>query len=126
MAKSKIGYVDGFVLVMPRKNLAAYKRMALSGKKLWMKHGALDYKECIADDMHPKGITFTFPKMVKARSGEVVWFSYIGYTSKKHRDQVNAKVMKDPIMNDPKFKDMEMPWDMKRFAMGGFKVLVGF
>lgn len=124
MAKQKVGYVDGFVLVMPKKKYTEYRRMASLGRKLWLKHGALDYKECVADDMRPKGVTFTFPKMTKLKPGEAVWFSYIGYQSKKHRDQVNAKVMKDPIMNDPKKKNMSMPWDMKRFAYGGFKVVI--
>ena len=122
MSKSK--YVDGFVLVVPKKNLAAYKKMATLGGKVWKKNGAIDYKECVADDMNPKYVKFTFPKMTKARPGEVVFFSYITYKSRAHRDQVNAKVMKDPMMNDPKYKDMPMPFDMKRMAFGGFKVMV--
>lgn len=122
MSKSK--YVDGFVLVVPKKNLAAYKKMAELGGKAWKKYGAIDYKECVADDMKPKHVHFTFPKMVKTKPGEVVIFSYITYKSRAHRDQVNAKVMKDPMMNDPKYKDMPMPFDMKRFAYGGFKVMV--
>ena len=123
-------YVDGFVFVVPKSNLKDYKKMAQWGKKVWMKHGALDYKECIGDDMHPKGMEVdgvkaqTFPEMAKAKSGDTVWFSFIVFKSKKHRDQVNAKVMKDPSMNDPKWKDMPMQFDMKRFAYGGFKVEV--
>lgn len=122
MAKQKVGYVDGFVLVVPKKKVAEYIKMARTGKKIWMKHGALDYKECMADHMHPPYVTFTFPKMAKAKKGEVVWFSYIGFKSKKHRDAVNAKVMKDPSMQGGDVNSM--PFDMKRMAYGGFKVMV--
>jgi uncharacterized protein YbaA (DUF1428 family) len=122
-------YVDGFVLVVPRKNVAAYRKMALLGKKIWMKHGALDYKECIGDDVRPKVMGpmkhRLFPQMAKAKSGETVWFSFIVFRSRRHRDAVNAKVMKDPAMSDPQWKDAPMPFDMKRFTYGGFKVLVG-
>lgn len=120
-------YVDGFVIVVQKKNLAEYRKMAQFGKKIWMKYGALDYKECVGDDLHPKmgGMpAMTFPKMTKLKAGETVVFSYIVYKSRAHRDQVNAKVMKDPLMNDPKYKDKPMPFDMKRFAYGGFKVIV--
>lgn len=122
---NKTKYVDGFVLVVPKSKLDAYKKMASEGKKLWMKSGALDYKECIADDMKPKWITFTFPKMAKAKSNEVVFFSYITYKSRAHRDQVNAKVMKGMDKMKDKPKDITMPFDMKRMAYGGFKVVVG-
>lgn len=125
MAKNQGRYVDGFVLVVPKKNLAAYRKMASQGGKLWMKHGALDYKECVLDDARPKGVVLTFPAMTKTKPGEVSFFSYITYKSRAHRDAVNAKVMKDPIMNDPQWKDKPMPFDMKRMAYGGFKVLVG-
>ena len=121
-------YVDGFVFVVPKNRLAEYRRMAQVGKKLWMKYGALDYKECIGDDLHPKvmgGMKLRlFSEMSRARSGDAVWFSFIVFKSKKHRDAVNAKVMKDPMMNDPKWKDKPMPFDMKRFAYGGFRVIV--
>lgn len=120
-------YVDGFVLVVEKKNLAAYKKMATVGGKVWMKHGALDYKECVGDDLKPSmgGMKImTFPELVKIKKGELVVFSYIVYKSRKHRDEVNAKVMKDAAMNDPKFKEMTMPFDMKRMSYGGFKVLV--
>jgi len=120
-------YVDGFVFVVPKKNLAAYRKMATLGRRVWMKHGALDYKECIGDDMNPNMgnmPALTFPKIAKTKKGETVWFSFIVYKNKKHRDQVNAKVMKDSAMNDPKWKDMKMPFDMRRFAYGGFKVVV--
>jgi uncharacterized protein YbaA (DUF1428 family) len=120
-------YVDGFVLVVPEKNLKAYKKMAQGGGKLWMKHGALEYKECVADDLSPtmEGMKFLpFPKLTKLKKGETVVFSYIVYKSRKHRDQVNAKVMKDPAMNDPKYANMKMPFDMKKMAYGGFATLV--
>jgi uncharacterized protein YbaA (DUF1428 family) len=117
-------YVDGFVLVVPKKKVAEYRRMAQLGRKLWLKYGALDYKECIGDDLRPALATFTFPRMMKLKRGETVWFSFIVYKSRSHRDQVNAKVMKDPVMNDPKYKDAPMPMDMKRFAYGGFMVVV--
>ena len=124
---AKGNYVDGFVFVVPNKNMAEYKKMAAWGCKTWKKHGALDYKECVGDDMKPTmGGTpaLTFPKMAKLKKGETVCFSYITYKSRAHRDQVNARVMKDPAMNDPKWKDKPMPFDMKRFAYGGFKVIV--
>jgi len=120
-------FVDGFVIAVPKKKFAEYRAMARMGKKIWMKYGALDYKECVGADLHPKGMGGMkhrlFPEMAKAKSGETVWFSFIVYKSKKHRDTVNAKIMKDPVMNDPKWKD-KMPFDMKRFAYGGFKVIV--
>ncbi len=124
MAKQKGNYVDGFVLAIPKKNLAAYKAMAIIGKKVWMKHGALDYKECIIDDPKPMGVTLTFGKLIKPSAGEIVAFSYIVYKSRAHRDMVNKKVMKDSMMNADKWKDKPMPFDMKRMAVGGFKVIV--
>lgn len=127
MAKQQGTYVDGFVLVVPKKNLAAYKKMATTGAKIWKKYGALDYKECMGDDLKPNmgGMSaLTFPKMIKLKPDETVWFSYIVYKSKKHRDEVNAKVMKDPAMNDPKYQDKPMPFDLKRLAFGGFKMVV--
>jgi len=128
MTKNQTKYVDGFVLVVPKKKLAEYRKMAQWGKKLWLKYGALDYKECVGDDLRPKGMggmtALSFLDMAKAKSGETVWFSFVVYKSKRHRDEVNAKVMKDPIMNDPKWKDKPMPFDMKRMAYGGFKVVV--
>lgn len=115
-------YVDGFVIALPKKKLALYKKMARDGKKMWLKYGALDYKECVADDMTPEGIALTFPKMAKLKEDETVVFSYIVYKSRKHRDQVNKKVMADPAMD--KYKDMPMLMDMKRFAYGGFTAIV--
>lgn len=124
MAKQKARYVDGYVLVVTKNMIPAYRRMATMAAKIWTKYGALDYKECIGDDLHPKHATLPFPKMIKAKRGEKVVFSYITFTSRAHRDAVNAKVMRDPLMNDPKYKDMPMPFDMKRMAYGGFRVLV--
>ncbi len=120
-------YVDGFVLVVPKKKLKEYKKMAQGGAKIWMKYGALDYKECIGDDLKPNMGGFkvaTFPQITKLKKGEAVVFSYIVFKSRKHRDQVNAKVTKDPSMNDPEMKNTPMPFDMKRMAYGGFEVLV--
>jgi uncharacterized protein YbaA (DUF1428 family) len=126
----KGSYVDGFLFVVPKGKAVEYKKMAEWGKKLWMKHGALDYKECMGDDITPKGSMpgikqLHFPRVIKAKKGETVWFSFIVFKSRKHRDEVNAKVMKDPSMNDDTWKDKPMPMDMKRFAYGGFKVEVG-
>jgi uncharacterized protein YbaA (DUF1428 family) len=120
-------YIDGFVLPVPKKNLGVYRRMAGMMAKLTKKYGALEYLEAVGDDMNPKmmGMKFTkFPKLAKTKSDETVVFSFIVYKSKKHRDSVNAKIMKDPVMNDPKMKDMPMPFDMKRMAYGGFKTIV--
>ena len=120
-------YVDGFVIVAPRKKRAEYRKMATWGKKMWMKYGALDYKECVGDDLHPKmgGMPMrAFPQLAGAKKGEDVWFSFIVYRSKKHRDAVNAKVMKAMEKEMEKHKDKPMPFDMKRFSYGGFKVVV--
>lgn len=124
---SKAGYVDGFVISIPKKNTAKYKKMAREGLDMWMKFGALDYKECIGDDLSPDtgGMkTWSFPGMVKPKKDETVWFSFITYKSRKHRDAVNKKVME---YFNKKYAEgqMEMPFDMKRFARGGFKVEVG-
>ena len=118
-----MGYVDGFILPVPKKNLQAYRRMAQKAGKIWRKYGALDYKECAGDDLDVK-MAMPFPRLVKPKRGETVVFAFIVFKSRAHRDRVNAKVMKDPFMNDPKFKDQPMPFDMKRMAYGGFKVLV--
>lgn len=118
-------YVDGFVLLVPKDKKADYKKMATIGKKLWMKHGALDYKECVGEDMDPdtKGMKIrSFPKLAGAKEGEEVWFSYIVYKNRKHRDEVNKKVMEEMSKAMAKLKDMPMPFDMKRFSIGGFKV----
>ncbi len=120
----KVGYVDGFVLVVPIKHLPAYKKMATVGARTWMKHGALDYKECVADDMTTDpACGLPFPKLTQLKKDEIVVFSFITYKSKAHRNSVNKKVMKDPAMNeacDPN----NMPFDPTRMAYGGFKTLV--
>ena len=115
-------YVDGFVVPVPKAKLAAYKRMSRLCAQVWREHGALDYKECVADDVKPGKFT-SFPQSVLLKRGEVVLFSWIGYKSRKHRDAVNKKVMKDPRlqgMMDPK----KLPFDGKRMFFGGFKVFV--
>lgn len=122
-------YVDGFVLVVPKKNVKAYVRMAKEAGKLWTKYGATMYVETVGDELKPNthGMKcLTFPQMVKLKKGENVWFSFVVYKSKAHRNAVNAKVMKDPVMCDPKNKDMKMPFDMKRMAFGGFKAMVEY
>jgi uncharacterized protein YbaA (DUF1428 family) len=121
-------YVDGFVIVVPEKNLPAYRKMAEEGGKIWKKHGALEYIESIGEDLNPnttaemKGTTF--PQMAGVKTGETIVFSYILFNSRQHRDEVNARVMKDPSMNSSLQKDEEMPFDMKRMAYGGFDVIV--
>ena len=115
-------YVDGYVLPLPKKNVAAYRRMAQKAGKVWRDHGALEFVECLADDVKP-GKHTSFPQSVKLKSGETVVFSWIVFKSRAHRDSVNAKVMKDPRlakMMDPK----AMPFDGKRMFWGGFKLLV--
>ena len=115
-------YVDGFVLPVPKKKLQAYRRMAQKAGRVWRDHGALDYKECVGDDLNVK-FGVRFPRLAKLKPGETVFFSWIVFKSRAHRDRVNAKVMKDPRlakMMDPK----AMPFDVKRMAYGGFKVLV--
>jgi len=117
-------YVDGFVLPVPKKNLAAYRRMSKKAGKIWREHGALDYRECVGDDLNVKW-GLPFPRGIKIKRGETVVFSWIVYKSRAHRDRVNAKVMKDPRlaeMGDPK----NMPFDCKRMMYGGFKTLVGY
>jgi uncharacterized protein YbaA (DUF1428 family) len=121
-------YVDGFVIVLPEENLPAYREMAEMGAKIWKQHGALEYYECVGDDLspgtNPEMTGLTFPEMAGAGPGETVVFSFIVFRSREHRDEVNAKVMKDPYMNDPARANQPMPFDMKRMAYGGFTVIV--
>lgn len=113
-------YVDGFIIAVPKKKVAAYKKVAKLAGKVWMEHGALEYVECIADDVKPGKVT-SFPKSVKLKANEVVFFSWIVYKSRSDRDKILKKVMKDPrIKMDPK----DTPFDMKRMIYGGFKPLV--
>ena len=117
-----MAYVDGFVVPVPTKNLAAYRRMAQLAAKVWKEHGALEFRECVADDVKV-GKWTSFPQSVKLKRGETVVFSWIAYKSRAHRDSVNAKAMKDPRlaeMMNPK----SMPFDGKRMIYGGFKDLV--
>lgn len=117
-----MAYVDGFVLPVPVRNLAAYRKIARKAGKIWREHGALEYRECVGDDLDVK-FALPFPTLAKSKASETVFFSWIVYKSRAHRDRVNARVMKDPRMNslmDPK----AMPFDCKRMAYGGFKVFV--
>lgn len=126
MAKKNDNYVDGFVFIVKKKDLKAYKKMAQIGAKSWMKHGALDYKECMGDDLTPTSpeghSSLTFTKLTKQKPDETVWFSFITFKSKTHRNQVNKKVMKE--MEEKYTELMDMPLDMKRMSYGGFKVVV--
>jgi uncharacterized protein YbaA (DUF1428 family) len=115
-------YVDGFVLPVPKKNVGAYKRIAKLAGKVWRDHGALDYRECVADDVSV-GKRTSFPRSVKMKPGETVVFAWITYKSRKDRDRINKKVMNDPRlakMMDPK----KMPFDARRMFWGGFKTIV--
>lgn len=120
------GYVDGFVLPVPKNKLMAYKKMASDAGKIWMKYGALKYYECVGDDLNAKQSTIKFKSAAKAKSNETVIFSFIIYKSRKHRDQVNKKVMKEMEQSYDEYKDMQIPFDMKRMTFGGFKVLVKY
>jgi uncharacterized protein YbaA (DUF1428 family) len=117
-------YVDGFVVPVPKKKLKLYFQIAKKAGKVWRDHGALDYKECVGDDLTSAAqFCMPYPKGIRTKAGETVVFSYIVYKSKAHRDKVNAAVMKDPRLNamcDPK----KMPFDCKRMLYGGFKVVV--
>jgi uncharacterized protein YbaA (DUF1428 family) len=116
------GYVDGFVLPIPKKNVPAYRKMASACGKIWREHGALEFHECVADDLAtPCGVPF--PRTVGLKKGETVLFSWISFKSRAHRDRVNAKVMKDPRMEQMMI-GKKMPFDIERMRYGGFKVLV--
>jgi uncharacterized protein YbaA (DUF1428 family) len=116
-----MAYVDGFVLPVPRKKLPAYQRMAQKAGRIWQEYGALECRECVGDDLDVK-MGRSFPRQLRLKRGETVVFSWIVYRSRAHRDQVNAKVMKDPRIAsmDPK----GMPFDVKRMVYGGFNTLV--
>jgi uncharacterized protein YbaA (DUF1428 family) len=115
-------YVDGFVLPLPKRNLKTYRRLSTKAGKIWREHGAVDYWECVADDVKPGKVT-SFPRSVKLKSGETVLFSWIVFKSRAHRDQVNAKVMTDPRLADM-MDGKVAPFDAKRMIYGGFKSLV--
>ncbi|MDY6944734.1 MAG: DUF1428 domain-containing protein [Pseudomonadota bacterium] len=114
-------YVDGFVMVVPRKKLKAYEAIAKKAGKVWKEYGALEYLECVGDDLNVK-FGRPFPKLARIKPNEVVVFSWILYKSRAHRDKVNAKVMKDPRVGGD--MNEEMPFDMKRMSYGGFSVFV--
>jgi uncharacterized protein YbaA (DUF1428 family) len=113
-------YVDGFVLAVPKNKVDEYRKIARKAGKIWREYGALDYKECVADDV-PKGKVTSFPQSVDLKRGETVVFAYTTYKSRAHRDRVNKKVMADPRMADD---GTEMPFDMQRMIYGGFEVIV--
>jgi uncharacterized protein YbaA (DUF1428 family) len=115
-------YVDGFVLPVPRKKLPAYRDLARKAGKIWRELGALEYRECVGEDLEVK-FGKSFPSAVKPKSGETVVFSWITYRSRKHRDQVNARIMKDPRIASL-CDEKSMPFDPKRMLYGGFEVLV--
>jgi len=116
-----MSYVDGYILAIPKRSVRAYRRMADIGRKLWTKHGAVDYKECAGDDLAAKwGIPFT--RLLKLKPNETAVFAYIVFKSRAHRDRVNAKVMKE--MNEMGGPPKDMPFDVKRMVYGGFKTIV--
>lgn len=121
-------YVDGFVIVIPKNNAEAYKKMAIEGRDSWMKHGALGYYECRGESLAPNEMggdkTRTFTEMTGASSEEDVWFSFIIFKSKEHRDAVNALVMEEMSKQAKDQKEMDMPFDMKRMSYGGFQTEV--
>lgn len=121
-------YVDGFVLVIPDDKAEEYRKMAEGGRDSWIKHGALAYYECRGDDLIPQEMggekPRAFPDMAQAKAGQTVWFSFIIFKSREHRDEVNAKVMKEMGEKAEEYKDMAMPFDMRQMAYGGFQVEV--
>lgn len=117
-----MNYVDGFVMAVPKKNVDAYKKLARLAGKVWMEHGALSYLECMGDDV-PEGKLTSFPKAVKLKKDEVVFFSYITYKSRAQRDRIMKKVMADPRL-EHMMAGTELPFDGKRMIWGGFKPVV--
>jgi uncharacterized protein YbaA (DUF1428 family) len=121
-------YVDGFVLVVPKDKIEEYKKMAEGGRDVWMKCGALEYYECRGDDLVPQEMggekARAFPEMTGAKDDETVWFSFIVFKSKEHRDEVNARMMEEMNKQMEGNEDMSTPFEMKRMAYGGFQVEV--
>ena len=117
-------YIDAFVIPILKKKVPAYRRIAKKSGRIWLEYGALEFRECIGDDLKPEGIKIGFPKLAKLKAGETVIFSWIVYKSRAHRDRVNARVMKDPriaaMMTDPN----AMPFDGRRMTYGGFTMIV--
>ena len=116
-----MAYVDGFLLTVPKRKLQAYRRLSTAAGKVWREYGALEYRECVGDDLDVK-MGLPFPRLTKVKPGEAVVFSWIVYKSRAQRDRVNARVMKDPRIT--KTMSQAMPFDLKRMAYGGFTVLV--
>jgi uncharacterized protein YbaA (DUF1428 family) len=121
-------YVDGFVIVVPKDREADYRKMAEGGKELWMKHGALQYLECMGEDLETKdtggGKPLSFIELTKAQPNETVWFSFVVFESRQHRDEVNAKVMAEMETRAEEYQGVEMPFEVKRMAYGGFEAKV--
>jgi uncharacterized protein YbaA (DUF1428 family) len=117
-----MAYVDGFVLPIPKKKMAEYRKMAKKAGKIWMEHGALEYYECMGDDVKP-GKWTSFPQSVKLKKNETVWFSWIVYKNRKDRDRILKKVMSDPRLQNM-MEPEAMPFDGKRMIYGGFKPVV--
>lgn len=116
-------YVDGYVLPVPEKNIEKYREMAEHAADLWIRHGALDYKECVGDDLADKGFCATFPATINPKAGETIIFAFITFKSREHRDEVNDRVHNDPTLGegcDPE----NMPFDCKRMIYGGFRTIV--
>ena len=121
-------YVDGFVFVVPNKKTEEYKKMAEEGARMWKSLGALEYFECRGEDLIPKVMGgqshLAFPALTKAKPDETVWFSFIVFKSRKHRDEVNSKMNEEMEKEGDKYKDVPMPFDLARMAYGGFEVIV--
>jgi uncharacterized protein YbaA (DUF1428 family) len=115
-------YVDGFVVPVPKRSIDVYRRMSQKAGKIWREYGALDYRECVGDDLNVK-MCLPFPRGIKSKPGETIVFSWIMFKSRAHRDKVNAKVMKDPRLAKMMEGD-DMPFDVKRMLYGGFKTIV--
>ncbi|GIK80757.1 MAG: DUF1428 domain-containing protein [Xanthobacteraceae bacterium] len=113
-------YVDGFVIAVPKRNLATYRRISRKAGRIWREHGALEYRECVGDDLAIR-FGLPFPRLARLRPGETVVFSWIVYKSRAQRDRINKKVMADPRL---KMDKTEMPFDVKRMSWGGFKTIV--
>jgi uncharacterized protein YbaA (DUF1428 family) len=122
LKENAMGYVDGFVLPLPKENLESYREIATKCGAIWREHGALEFRECIAEDVKVGKLT-SFPQSVNLEAGEMVVFSWIVYKSRAHRDEVNEKVMKDPRMADL-MKPESMPFDGRRMIYGGFEMIV--
>lgn len=127
--QTKVGYVDGYVLVIPKKRVAEYRKMAKEAAQFWLKHGALSVRECMGDDLNPdmgKYKQLPFQKLTKLKRNETVWFSYIEYRSKAERNRINKKVMAEMEEYHKEHPDHmeDMPFDMRRFSYGGFSAEV--